>query len=176
MAAERIIVVGVDGSPASVEALRWALRQATATASAVDVICACEPPSLAGVTPPVGLPPVVQPPVVGESALDSAQRRLDAVIGSVVTSAVPPGETSVAARVIEGHPADVLLQAAERADLLVVGRSGHGALMGILLGCIGSHVAAHAPCPVVVVGGEPATGRPGEHDAPDRGAGFDQRE
>jgi nucleotide-binding universal stress UspA family protein len=63
-----------------------------------------------------------------------------------------------------GHPAKVLLDAAEGADLLVVGSRGHGGFAGMLLGSVSQHVVAHAPCPVVVVrrGADRSTGaRPG---------------
>jgi nucleotide-binding universal stress UspA family protein len=48
----------------------------------------------------------------------------------------------------------VLLKAAEGADLLVVGSRGHGGFAGMLLGSVSEHVAAHSPCPVVVVHGQ----------------------
>ena len=50
-----------------------------------------------------------------------------------------------------GHPAEVLVAAAQGADLLVVGSRGHVALPGRLLGSVSEHVAARASCPVVVV-------------------------
>jgi hypothetical protein len=82
MAAERTVVVGVDGSPASVEALRRALRQATATDAAIEAICAWQPPSMAELTPPAGIPAVVHQPVDDATALASERRRLDEVIES----------------------------------------------------------------------------------------------
>jgi nucleotide-binding universal stress UspA family protein len=53
--------------------------------------------------------------------------------------------------VVRGRPAQVLISAAQGADLLVVGSRGHGALAGMLLGSVSEDVAAHAPCPVVVI-------------------------
>ena len=50
-----------------------------------------------------------------------------------------------------GHPAEVLVAAAQGAALLVVGSRGHMALSDRLLGTVSEHVAARAPCPVVVV-------------------------
>jgi nucleotide-binding universal stress UspA family protein len=161
MAAERTIVVGVDGSPASIEALHWALRQATATGAAVQAICAWDSPSMAALTPAAGIPPVVHQPVVDETALESEQRRLDEVIESEIGSSASPREVSVAAKVVEGHPAHVLVQAADGAELLVVGKSGHGAFLGMLLGSVGRDVTAYAPCPVVVV---PAPAQQAGHD------------
>jgi nucleotide-binding universal stress UspA family protein len=174
MAAERTIVIGVDGSPASIAALRWAVRQATATCAAVEAICAWESPSMAELTPPAGIPPVVQQPVDDATALDSERRRLDDVIESATGSSASHCEVSLAAKLVEGHPAHVLVQAADRAELLVVGKSGHGAFLGMLLGSVSRDVTAHAPCPVVVVPG-PAPAQQAGHDGRD-GRPVDQEE
>jgi nucleotide-binding universal stress UspA family protein len=53
--------------------------------------------------------------------------------------------------VLEGRPVPTLLDVARGADMLVVGRSGHGALVGSLLGSVSEHCIGHATCPVVVV-------------------------
>jgi nucleotide-binding universal stress UspA family protein len=53
--------------------------------------------------------------------------------------------------VVPGGPASSLLDAAEGADLVVVGRRGLGGFGRLLLGSVSEHVARHAPCPVVVV-------------------------
>ena len=58
---------------------------------------------------------------------------------------------TVTGTVTRGHPAEVLVAAARGADLLVVGSRGHVALPGRPLGSVSEHVAARAPCPVVVV-------------------------
>lgn len=58
---------------------------------------------------------------------------------------------AVSSRVVEGHPAQVLIDAAAGADLLVVGSRGRGGFVGMLLGSVSEHVSAHAPCPVLVV-------------------------
>jgi nucleotide-binding universal stress UspA family protein len=57
----------------------------------------------------------------------------------------------IVTRVVQGHPAQVLLDAARGADLLVVGSRGHGTLAGMLLGSVSQHCVQHSPCPVVVV-------------------------
>ena len=55
--------------------------------------------------------------------------------------------------VIQGNAAQVLLDVARDADLLVVGSRGHGGFTGALLGSVSQHCVHHAPCPVVVVRG-----------------------
>jgi nucleotide-binding universal stress UspA family protein len=52
---------------------------------------------------------------------------------------------------VHGHPAQVLLNVADRADLLVVGSRGHGGVAGALLGSVSQHCAHHARCPVLIV-------------------------
>jgi nucleotide-binding universal stress UspA family protein len=60
-------------------------------------------------------------------------------------------QVEIRSRVIEGNAADVLLDAAAGADLLVVGSHGHGGFMRALLGSVGQHCVHHATCPVVVI-------------------------
>lgn len=68
--------------------------------------------------------------------------------------AFPAGDAApvpVLTRVLHGHPAQVLLDAAGGTQLLVVGSRGHGAFAGMLLGSVSQHCVQHASCPVVVV-------------------------
>ena len=62
----------------------------------------------------------------------------------------------VCSRVVEGHPAEVVVRAARGTDLLVVGTQGHGELAAALLGSVSQHRVQHAPCPVLVLHGTPA--------------------
>jgi nucleotide-binding universal stress UspA family protein len=135
------IVVGVDGSPSSVQALRWADRQAGLTGAEVHAVVTWHVPAVVG----------------WETALDAvnwagdARRSLDAALAE----ALPPDRVDrVHRHVVEGHPARVLVERAADADLLVVGSRGHGGFAGMLLGSVGLHVLAHAACPVLVVHGD----------------------
>ncbi|KUN80601.1 hypothetical protein AQJ66_26010 [Streptomyces bungoensis] len=134
----QVIVVGVDGSAASEDALRWAARQAGLTGAGLRVVTAWRLPVMYGYPPDYS----------GAGYQDRARAALDAAIGRVLGPAPRP---SVDARVEEGHPAQVLLAAARGADLLVVGSRGHGAFTGMLLGSTARHCVDHAPCPVLVV-------------------------
>jgi nucleotide-binding universal stress UspA family protein len=51
----------------------------------------------------------------------------------------------------QGNPAQVLIDAAADADLLVVGSRGHGGFAEVLLGSVCMHCVQHAPCPVAVI-------------------------
>ena len=136
------IVVGVDGSPLSAAALRWALRQAELTGAAVEVVYAWHMPTADGWAPTMEL---------AQSLVRAGEQGLADTIAEVAGDrpAVP-----VHARVTEGNAAAVLLQAAEGADLLVVGSRGYGGFVGALLGSVSQHCVQHAPCPVVVVRGK----------------------
>jgi nucleotide-binding universal stress UspA family protein len=76
----------------------------------------------------------------------SAERLLAEVLQKVDSSGV-----TITSRVVRGAPATALIAAAKDADLLVIGRRGHGGFMGLLLGSVAQQVAHHAPCPVVLV-------------------------
>ncbi|MFJ5228422.1 universal stress protein [Kitasatospora sp. NPDC088391] len=135
----RRIVVGVDGSPSSVDALRWALVQARAVGADVEAVTAWQHPSAPG---------WAGHPADGDFAADVARKTLDGVL---VEAADPEHPVRVAARVVRGGAVPVLLAAAGDAELLVVGSRGHGGFTGALLGSVGQHCVQHAPCPVVVV-------------------------
>jgi len=55
---------------------------------------------------------------------------------------------------VEGRAAQVLVDAAEGAELLVVGCRGHGGLAEALLGSVGQYCVHHASCPVVIMRGK----------------------
>ena len=133
------IVVGTDGSDNSVAALRWAMAEGKAHGATTDVVHCWEFPPIID---PLGIP--MMPSV--EEMNNSAERLLKEVIRKVDVSGV-----SVTTRVMRGSPDSVLCAAAKNADMLVIGRRGHGGFMGLLLGSIAQQVVHHAPCPVVVV-------------------------
>ncbi len=80
----------------------------------------------------------------------SAAQVLAAAISQTVDLASP---VKVSSTVREGNAAQVLLEAADGADLLVVGSRGHGGFAEALLGSVSQHCVHHAPCPVVIVRG-----------------------
>ncbi|QOV38345.1 universal stress protein [Streptomyces ferrugineus] len=137
------IVVGVDGSDSSKQALRWAVRQAELTRGVVEAMTAWDMPQFHGA---LGWLP---PSSSDEGALeDRAREDLARVVGETV-GAQPPVEVRTA--VHYGTPASVLLRASRDASLLVVGSRGLGGFAGLLLGSVAQHCAQHADCPVVVV-------------------------
>ena len=140
------IVVGADGSPSSTSALRWAIRQAGLTGATVDAVIAWHYPAAAGGYgwAPTGL----------EGSFDFRENA-EKVLADAISTAVDPGSgVPVRAQVVEGIPAQVLLDACDGADLLVVGSRGHGGFTEALLGSVSQHCVHHARCPVVLLRGQ----------------------
>ena len=136
---EHRIVVGVDGSESSKAALRWAIRQAKLTGAAVDAVLAWRYPSTYGLAPMAG------------SVIDLEGDARKALIDSLnEVSALEP-DVTVHPLVSEGHPAEVLVRAANDADLLVVGSRGHGAFASAMTGSVSVACVLHSHCPVLVV-------------------------
>lgn len=133
------VVVGVDGSPASKAALRWALWYAELTHSSITALMAWNNPLIYDWQVP-GL----------EDFAHSTAKALNATIREVAGDA-PVVEIN--REVAQGHPAKALLDVASEApaDLLVVGNRGHGGFTGALLGSVSQHCVHHASCPVVVI-------------------------
>jgi nucleotide-binding universal stress UspA family protein len=140
-----LVVVGVDGSPESVEALRWAAANAAATGATIDAVLSWHFPAAAGV-----VPPGVAPQAITDEVRASLQAALDKALMAVFGTTTPP---NVRARITYGHPAVVLVEASDTADLLVVGNRGHGKFTGMLSGSVSMHCVTSAHCPVVVVRG-----------------------
>lgn len=132
------IVVGIDGSPASIQALRWALTFATFTGSATEVIVAWDWPANLGWT--FLFPSDCEPELSTEQVLDN-------LIGQWRTEF--PNQL-IEGRVVQGHAAPLLVEASKGADLLVVGCRGHGAFVGMLIGSVSQYCVTNAHCPVLV--------------------------
>jgi nucleotide-binding universal stress UspA family protein len=133
------IVVGVDGSPSSIHALRWAVRQSELTGAPVQAIIVWSIPVIYG------------PRVIPEVWVDWGELALQ-TLDDAVRAALPPRQVkAVTTEVIQGGTSGVLLDAAKDAELLVVGSRGHGGFVGLLLGSTAQHVTTHAQCPVLVV-------------------------
>lgn len=139
------IVVGVDGSPPSQQALRWARFLAHVTGSAMEAVAVWHPLATYGFT---GAKWAAFP---GDwNPLEDARRVLLDTIDEALGEQQPPGLHTT---VHEGTPARVLLEVSRDARMLVVGSRGHGGFAGLLLGSVSAAVAEHATCPVFVIHG-----------------------
>ena len=141
-------MVGVDGSPESREALAFALAEARQRGARLQVIHAWSFPNAEGEIQQLAAEAAHQP------LAQAAQDTLDATLGAASEHAA---DVEIDARTVEGHPAQVLVDAARDADLLVVGSRGRGGFAGLLLGSVSGQCVHHAGCPVVVVPQKPAS-------------------
>ncbi|MDQ0028669.1 universal stress protein [Arthrobacter bambusae] len=132
------IVVGVDGSEASVEALRQAQRLAVPLGAQLMAVAYWEFPQVYGGYLAMGIDNFE------EGAGQVLKESLDNAFG-------PELPDNVVSRVVRGHARESLIEASREADMLVLGRRGHGGFGGLLLGSVSSACVAHAHCPVLVV-------------------------
>jgi nucleotide-binding universal stress UspA family protein len=132
------IIVGIDGSPSSLDALSWGARQAELTRAGLEVVTCWEWPSTYGWAVPI--PDDFDPEGDIRGTLETAVAPL---------RTAHPG-VGVEGRVVRGHPAPILVEASKGADLLVVGSRGHGEFVGMVIGSVSEYCAEHAHCPVLV--------------------------
>lgn len=124
----REVVAGFDGSPAAVAALRFAAGEAHRLAAPLKVLIAYRDRGVEAAGQAEGIVwEELTPWRHGETALEASIELADA------------------------RPRPALLDAAEKARLLVVGARGLGEIRGLLLGSVSQAVLHHAPCPVAVV-------------------------
>lgn len=144
------IVVGVDGSPSSRQALRWAAREAALRDAEVRVVTAWTIPWSVYSS-------IAVPDDLGKDLETAATEQAADMIAEL-----GPDAEGVQVRTVvrEGDPAHVLLHEAEGAELLVVGSRGLGGFRDLLLGSVSQQCAHHAPCPVVILRGSGAGDHP----------------
>jgi nucleotide-binding universal stress UspA family protein len=138
------IVVGVDGSGGSQEALEWAVKHAALEHLPLTVLAVHEV-AASFWTDTSTIYPADQP--AEEKARQAVQDEVNKIVGQI-------GDTkpeSVTIRVISGQAANALIEASHNADLVVVGSRGAGGFPHLRLGSVTSKVVSHAESPVVVV-------------------------
>ncbi len=133
------IVVGVDGSPASGEALEWAVAEARVTGATIDAVYAWDPA-------PVEASGLAEQEM--QALREAAEQRAEKIVHKLDGHG---SDVRIVPRTVFGTAAQVLVDASEEADLLVVGSRGFSGLKGMVLGSVSHHCAAHAHCPTVIV-------------------------
>lgn len=141
------IVVGIDGSPESAAALRWAVEEARLREARVEAVHAWNYVPMtttadSGLVPMAWTESTELMDATHEAAGRAAEEQVETVLGA---------GHDVAVTLVQGDASDALLESAKGADLLVVGNRGRGALKEALLGSTSGRVADRAPCPVVIV-------------------------
>jgi nucleotide-binding universal stress UspA family protein len=146
------IVVGVDGSVAAERALAFAAEEAALRGARLLIVCAWHIPEAVfagGFVPP-------------SESIDEFSEGAEEIIRDAVAKAheLQP-DVDCDGSAVQGQAAQVLIQRAAEADLIVVGNRGRGGFSSLLLGSVSQQVVHHAPCPVLVV---PHETRPGAVD------------
>jgi nucleotide-binding universal stress UspA family protein len=140
-----VIVVGVDQSAGSLAALRFAFEEARLRDATLRVVHAWQYGYIG-----VGFMEASYPLVGGD--IKELQDAGEAALEATVREAIPDTDgMAIERRVMEGRPAEVLVEQSLGADLLVVGSRGHGGFAELLLGSVSHQCASHARCPVVIV-------------------------
>lgn len=132
------VVVGVDGSDSSVQALRFAARLAPGLDADIHAVACWDFPQIyAGYVPPDF-----------EAFESAAGETLADTLAKAFGPDLPAG---LSQELIRGPAPAKLVEAGAGAVMLVVGRRGHGGFMGMHLGSVSSACVSHAACPVLVV-------------------------
>ncbi|WP_433287689.1 universal stress protein [Pseudonocardia sp. CA-142604] len=142
------IVVGVDRSVHAVDALRFAIEEASLRGVELTVVEVWQEPYLSADVGPEAA-----------SSLDApAHRRAEQLLRDQVGKALDgePAPEVMHLEVRAGNPSEELIRLGRSADLLVVGSRGHGGFRHLLTGSVATQIVNHAPCPVVVVPARPA--------------------
>lgn len=145
------IVVGVDGSAGAASALEFAAAEAALRNARLRVVSAWEIPAAAygaGFAPSLDTETLEAFRVRAQQVADDARATVKNLQPSLDAEAV----------VVQGRPAEALLDEAANATLVVVGSRGLGGFKTLLLGSVSQQVVQHASCPVVVVRQAATTG------------------
>jgi len=133
------VVVGVDGSEQSGRAVRHALREAQLRDATLEVVYAVPDESLMFGEPGMMPPPREDLPALGLELIET------------VLADVDVGDIEIERTAKIGQVSEVLCDAAEGADLLVVGSRGYGGFRGLMVGSVTQQVVGHATCPILVI-------------------------
>lgn len=140
MPRENVVIVGADGSQASLAAVDWAAEEARRLGWRLHIVCAYAVPAFTVASLDGGFAAVDDTAIQAgaQTVLEEATER--AGTGLEVTSALELGD-----------PAGVLVELSRQCGLAVVGSRGGGGFADRLLGTVSSALPAHAHCPTVVV-------------------------
>ena len=134
------IVVGVDGSPMSLEALEWAVGEARLRRATLEV------------THVMFVPLDV---LELETFSEFSHRELTIIDAAMAKAKAMAPDVRIISRVADPPAAKALVEISKDADLLVVGSRGLGPVREFALGTVSSECARHAQCPLVIVGRQP---------------------
>lgn len=142
MTRKNVIVVAVDGSPASNQAVRWAANCALKRGEPLRLVSTYSMPQFLyaeGMVPPQELYEELESETMEK--INAAEKIVKDFSDAV----------EVSHQVEEGNPIDMLLDISEDCTMIVMGSRGLGGLSGMVMGSVSAAVVSHAKCPVVVV-------------------------
>lgn len=134
-------LVGIDGSEQSLRALDWAVLDARGRGTGLTVCYVAEFAAVADV------------PLPAQVRRDADRYGHEIIDRAVLRVRAASGATPVHGIVAAGWPAAELMRLAAGAEQVILGSRGSGGFEQLLLGSVGAQLAAHAPCPVVVMRG-----------------------
>src|SRR5690348_7827860 len=140
----RELIVGIDGSHESEQALAWAANEAARRGADLLVLHVFDWHVIGAPSP------------IGASFVTNARKDADDLVATAVARVrdLVPG-LAVRGEAVLGRPAPTLTSASANGATVVVGNRGRGGFASLLLGSISQQVALHAHGPVVVVRGRP---------------------
>ena len=141
------VVVGVDGSPASAKALKWAQNYAKSVALPLTIVTSWDAEFVSVAIAAFGGDSIDSDSIESRHALAASlqSKSMEAAFGDA------PLPSWITAELIEGKPAEALVGASNGANMLVVGTRGHSLIADIVLGSVSAHCVLHAHCPVTVI-------------------------
>ncbi|XP_019156589.1 PREDICTED: universal stress protein PHOS34 [Ipomoea nil] len=162
----RCVIVAVDSSEESMNALKWALAnlklQSSSSSAAAEengclvILHVQSPPSIgAGIKPgaiPFGGPSDLEVPAFS-AAIEAHQNRISQAIIDHALKICSDKNVDVKTEVVVGDPKEKICEAVEKfnADLLVMGNRGFGPIKRMFLGSVSNYCSNRAQCPVMIV-------------------------
>ena len=149
------VVVGVDGSPSSLVAVRWAAREAAMRHVPLTVVHVASPLSVAAST--LAWPAGRVPEEVLEIQENEARNVIADAIKVAEDSAEGSGRPEINSELFFGGPVPALVDLSKDAQMVVVGCRGRTGRHRRLLGSVSTGLIHHAHCPVAVIHDEVAS-------------------
>lgn len=161
----KCVIVSVDGSEESMNALNWALDNIKLKPHDPDsqepqgsfvILHVQSPPSIAaGINPgaiPFGGPSDIEVPAF-TAAIEAHQKRITQAIFDHALQICANKNANVKTQVVIGDPKEKICDAVEEmhADMLVMGSRAFGPIKRMFLGSVSNYCSNHAQCPVIIV-------------------------
>ncbi|KAL5777352.1 hypothetical protein ACOSP7_010278 [Xanthoceras sorbifolium] len=156
------VIVAVDGSQESMDALTWALQNLKLRSEppgSFIILHVQSPPTIAvGLNPgaiPFGGPSDLEVPAI-TAAIEAHQKRITEAIIEHAMKICSQKKVNVKTQVVIGDPKEKICEVVENlhADLLVMGSHAFGPIKRMFLGSVSNYCTNHAQCPVIVVKGK----------------------